>query len=134
MALQALKKIKYRSDIDLAMSEIQLNLQRCLPSQSRWIELPRLKNLATANDRATDVKCTPSRRFGFAIIHRPSSCCRRCASASSLSRRFQMKYAVTGLKLKARSPLQPLMNIELANGAEGYIPPPEQYYLGGYTT
>ena len=26
------------------------------------------------------------------------------------------------------------MNIELANGAEGYIPPPEQHTLGGYTT
>ncbi len=25
-------------------------------------------------------------------------------------------------------------NIELANGAEGYIPPPEQHALGGYTT
>src|SRR5690606_1445637 len=38
------------------------------------------------------------------------------------------------LKLKAQSPLQPLMNLELAGGAEGYIPPPEQHYLGGYTT
>src|SRR5439155_572186 len=35
---------------------------------------------------------------------------------------------------KAQSPLQPTMNIELANGAEGYIPPPEQHKLGGYTT
>ena len=26
------------------------------------------------------------------------------------------------------------MNIELANGDEGYIPPPEQHPLGGYTT
>ena len=26
------------------------------------------------------------------------------------------------------------MNIELANGSEGYIPPPEQHMLGGYTT
>ena len=26
------------------------------------------------------------------------------------------------------------MNIELANGSEGYIPPPEQHVLGGYTT
>jgi hypothetical protein len=43
-------------------------------------------------------------------------------------------FAVTGLKLKAQSPIQPLMNVELANGAEGYIPPPEQHYLGGYTT
>jgi hypothetical protein len=43
-------------------------------------------------------------------------------------------FAITGLKLKAQSPLTPLINIELANGAEGYIPPPEQHKLGGYTT
>ena len=43
-------------------------------------------------------------------------------------------FAITGLRLKRQSPLQPLMNIELANGAEGYIPPPEQHKLGGYTT
>jgi sugar phosphate isomerase/epimerase len=43
-------------------------------------------------------------------------------------------FAITGLKLKAQSPLQPTFNIELANGAEGYIPPPEQHKLGGYTT
>lgn len=43
-------------------------------------------------------------------------------------------FALTGLKLKAQSPLTPTFNIELANGAEGYIPPPEQHTLGGYTT
>ncbi len=43
-------------------------------------------------------------------------------------------YAITGLKLKAQSPLTPTFNIELANGAEGYIPTPEQHVLGGYTT
>ena len=43
-------------------------------------------------------------------------------------------YAITGLKLKLQSPLVPTFNIELANGAEGYIPPPEQHELGGYTT
>ncbi len=43
-------------------------------------------------------------------------------------------YALTGLKLKAQSPLRPTINIELANGAEGYIPTPEQHKLGGYTT
>ena len=43
-------------------------------------------------------------------------------------------YSITGLKLKAQSPLRPTMNIELANGGEGYIPPPEQHRLGGYTT
>jgi hypothetical protein len=43
-------------------------------------------------------------------------------------------YGLTGLKIKARSPLATTMNIELANGAEGYIPTPEQHALGGYTT
>ncbi|HZK80967.1 MAG TPA: PVC-type heme-binding CxxCH protein, partial [Humisphaera sp.] len=43
-------------------------------------------------------------------------------------------FSLTGLKLKSRSPLPATFNIELANGAEGYIPPPEQHKLGGYTT
>ncbi len=43
-------------------------------------------------------------------------------------------YALTGLKLKAQSPFPFSFNIELANGAEGYIPTPEQHVLGGYTT
>ena len=43
-------------------------------------------------------------------------------------------FALTGLKLKRYSPFAATFNIELANGAEGYIPPPEQHALGGYTT
>jgi hypothetical protein len=43
-------------------------------------------------------------------------------------------YAVTGLKIKAASPLKNTMVIELANGGDGYIPPPEQHRWGGYNT
>lgn len=43
-------------------------------------------------------------------------------------------YALSGLKIKARSPLARTMVIELANGGDGYIPPPEQHVLGGYNT
>ena len=43
-------------------------------------------------------------------------------------------YAITGLKIKAASPLPQTMVIELANGGDGYIPPPEQHLLGGYNT
>lgn len=43
-------------------------------------------------------------------------------------------FALSGLKVKERSPFASTFNIELANGAEGYIPPPEQHALGGYTT
>ncbi len=43
-------------------------------------------------------------------------------------------FAVSGLELKARSPLKPVFNISLANGWFGYIPPPEQHALGAYET
>ena len=43
-------------------------------------------------------------------------------------------FAISGLKLKGSSPFTATFNIELANGSEGYIPPPEQHKLGGYTT
>lgn len=43
-------------------------------------------------------------------------------------------FAITGLKIKACSPLERTFIIELANGYDGYIAPPEQHRLGGYTT
>jgi len=43
-------------------------------------------------------------------------------------------FAVSGLTIKRRSPLKPTFTIELANGSEGYIPPPDQHALGGYET
>ncbi|MBC8326402.1 MAG: hypothetical protein H8E27_12335 [Verrucomicrobia subdivision 3 bacterium] len=43
-------------------------------------------------------------------------------------------YALTGLKQKAVSPLKTTITFDLANGSEGYIPPPEQHALGGYNT
>ena len=43
-------------------------------------------------------------------------------------------FAVTGLTIKRRSPLNNTFTIELANGCEGYIPPPDQHALGGYET
>lgn len=43
-------------------------------------------------------------------------------------------YALTGLKLKLQSPAKHTMVLDLANGGDGYIPPPEQHVLGGYNT
>jgi hypothetical protein len=43
-------------------------------------------------------------------------------------------FGITGLKVKRDSPLQPTVNITLANGYEGFIPPPDQHHLGGYET
>jgi hypothetical protein len=43
-------------------------------------------------------------------------------------------FGSTGLTIKAKSPLRPTFTIELANGYDGYLPPPDQHKLGGYTT
>jgi hypothetical protein len=42
-------------------------------------------------------------------------------------------YASTGLHIKKHSPLKSTFVVELANGCEGYIPPPDLHPLGGYT-
>lgn len=43
-------------------------------------------------------------------------------------------YGSTGLAIKRASPFALTMVIELANGCNGYLPPPDQFELGGYTT
>lgn len=43
-------------------------------------------------------------------------------------------FGSTGLGIKRESPLKTTCVIELANGCEGYIPPPEMHALGGYET
>lgn len=41
-------------------------------------------------------------------------------------------FAETGLEIKDKSPFSQTFTIELANGAYGYLPTPEQHKLGGY--
>ena len=43
-------------------------------------------------------------------------------------------FAITGLKIREQSPVRPTFTISLANGWDGYLPPPEQLSMGGYTT
>jgi hypothetical protein len=131
----AWKTIKHRDSARLAMRETTLALNYRAPDAQRlaWARnkaaslqgrlpqsLPEIYALEAIHlhERArTELKLQAVRIGDFGIAAIPNEV-----------------FAVTGLKLKAQSPLQPLMNIELANGAEGYIPPPEQHQLGGYTT
>jgi len=43
-------------------------------------------------------------------------------------------YGGTGLKIKRDSPFPLTMVVGLANGYSGYLPPPDQFQYGGYTT
>ena len=135
VAFEGYQKIEYQRGISLAMAEATLTLGRRLPSEARlkwahekvaeignrlprgWTEVYAFEAIDLHNAPTVELKLQAIRIGTLGITALPHEV-----------------YGITGLKLKGRSPLQPTMNIELANGAEGYIPPPEQHKLGGYTT
>jgi hypothetical protein len=43
-------------------------------------------------------------------------------------------FSITGLTIKKQSPFPQTMVVGLANAYHGYLPPPDQFPLGGYTT
>lgn len=134
-ALEAWKGIAHRSGIDLSMAEARLPLRRRTPSPER---------LAWADpinaERGDDVPGSKEEVYAEQArwIHENPETELVLQAARigevGLTAIPNEVYGITGLKLKARSPLATTFNIGLANGAEGYIPPPEQHWLGGYTT
>ena len=131
----ALGKIEYHDSVPIAIVEKDITLSYRVPDEQRreWArpiaakiegELPKnipevyaQEALILHERKQTNVKLQAIRIGGLTIATLPNEV-----------------YALTGLKLRGRSPANSHFNIELANGAEGYIPPPEQHALGGYTT
>jgi hypothetical protein len=134
-AAGALKTIAYREDVTLDVRQTTLTLSRRLPDRKRleWAGGIRLANEFRAPKSQQEVyareqmylAATPARELILQAIR---------IGDLGIAAIPNEVYAITGLKLKAQSPLRHTLNIELANGAEGYIPPPEQHKLGGYTT
>lgn len=132
---EALDNVVYRSDVTLAMAEKKLVLGRRVPDPER---------LAWAKKLVAELK-------GAKPTKQPDIYAREAVMLAADPRR-ELKlqairigdlgiaaipnevFALTGLKIKAQSPLRTTFTIELANGSEGYIPPAEQHPLGGYTT
>jgi len=131
----AYQRIEWKTAVPLAMAESTLTLNYRVPDEARLEaarevqaklgnKLPQSQNeiyaleaLMLHERQKTELKLQALRVGDLGITALPNEV-----------------FCLTGLKLKARSPFPLTMNIELANGAEGYIPPPEQHALGGYTT
>jgi hypothetical protein len=135
IAIQALQRIEYRSEVDLEMAETRLRLERRLPSKSR-LEWAEAINKNRNERRPGNLPEVYAEQATWIRDNRSAELVLQAVRIGELGMAAipNEVYGITGLKLKSRSPVQPLMNLELANGAEGYIPPPEQHYLGGYTT
>ncbi len=134
-ALVGFRTIEYHDWVPLAMAEQAIKLRRRTPDEARlkWAKAriealggKQLKSLPDIyaheqidlhNEPEVEIKLQAIRIGDLGIAALPNEV-----------------YGITGLKLKAQSPLATTFNIELANGAQGYIPPPEQHQLGGYTT
>lgn len=135
LAVQACERVQYRSDVTISMTEERLPMVYRVPDQQllEWArrvteplggQLPKdqiqvyaREQLLLHEQQRTEVVVQALRIGEIGIATTP------CET-----------YAVTGLKIKAASPLPDTMVIELANGGDGYIPPPEQHPLGGYNT
>lgn len=127
--------IQYKADITLAMAEERLPMKYRVPNKQllEWAQriveamgdrLPENTTEVYAREQvllhekqSTEVVVQALRIGDMAIATTPTE-----------------TYALTGLKIKLQSPLQKTMVLDLANGGDGYIPPPEQHLLGGYNT
>ena len=133
---RAYQSIAYQDSVSLAMAETKIVLDRRVPDAARlaWArevvsrmagrELPNTLPEVYAREAIT-LHEDPRRELKLQAIR---------IGELGIAAIPNEVFAITGLKIKARSPLATTMNIELANGSEGYIPPPEQHALGGYTT
>lgn len=135
LTVAAYKAIKFQDQVPLAMREQTLRLATRQPDEKRlaWArdtvekmngrtpktipEVYAREQLWLKDNPTRQVKLQAFRVGDLGITATPNEV-----------------FAITSLKIKAQSPLQPTMNIELAGGEEGYIPPPELHVLGGYNT
>ncbi|MHC2070755.1 PVC-type heme-binding CxxCH protein [Bremerella sp. T1] len=132
---EALGSIKYQRDAPVAMAETRMRLDYRVPSEERlsWAK----KIVAEMGDRPPKTPAEVYAREQIILHDRQSTEIVLQAlriGDIAIATTPNETYALTGLKLKARSPFPQTMVIELANGGDGYIPPPEQHVLGGYNT
>jgi len=145
IAHQAYQAITYHDEVPLAMAETTLELRRRAPDEARlaWARaiVARMKDREGGKNKNTDLvpRSQPEVYAKEALFLHEEP--RRSLKLQAIrigdlgiTAIPNEVFAITGLKIKAQSPFDTTMNIELANGSEGYIPPPEQHALGGYTT
>ncbi|MFV2067585.1 MAG: LamG-like jellyroll fold domain-containing protein [Pirellulales bacterium] len=132
-AKRAYDKIDYRDTVKLGVVQRCIRLSRRVPDEARWAwaqgVLETMESPIPANQQqvyareAKYLKEEPTRELTLQVIR---------VGELGIAALPNETYSITGLKLKLRSPMANMFTIELANGCEGYIPPPEALSLGGY--
>jgi hypothetical protein len=133
--ISSLDGLDYSAEPSIALAEKRTTMERRLPDEKRlnWAraKLAEMNGLRPKNrpevyaEQARFIEENPAEEIVLQVL--------RIGDLGIVGMPNEV-YALTGLKIKALSPLGLTFNVELANGAAGYIPPPEQHALGGYTT
>lgn len=133
---EAYKKIEYQNYVQLAMAErkLELMMRPISPEDLSWAKQtvekfkdrkPQSLPEVYAREQVLLDQAPPARQLKLQVL--------RVGGLGITAIPCEV-FGITGLRIKAQSPLQPTFNIELANGYYGYLPPPQQHRLGGYTT
>jgi len=134
-AEKAYRSVRYEAKPVLKMLEVEEAFERRVPDAAR-LEWAR-KMMADMAGRAPknqpevyareqlDVEREPVRKLKLQVMQ---------VGELALAAWPNEVFSISGLKLRERTGFRWLMNVTLANGAEGYIPPTELHPFGGYTT
>ena len=135
IAIAAYQRIVYQKDVDLSMAQAKMTLSRRLPSAAR-LEWAKELNTTRGDRRPKNRPEVYAEQAAWINAHPSEEILLQAIRIGELGITAipNEVFGVTGLSIKAQSPLRTTFNMELANGAAGYIPPPEQHELGGYTT
>jgi hypothetical protein len=135
IAMKAHAGIEYRADVDVAMAEKRMTLKHRTPDKQRveWAQ----RIVAEMGERAAKTPTEVYAREQLILHERKQTEIVVQAlriGDIGIATTPNETYAITGLKIKAASPLRHTMTMDLANGGDGYIPPPEMHAWGGYNT
>jgi hypothetical protein len=136
LAREAIADITYESPSSLAMAETRIPLKYRVPDRQRLEWGERITRELGDKLPATQPEVYAAEQVILAELKETEVVVQglRLGDHISIATTPCETYALTGLKIKAASPTEHTMVIELANGGDGYIPPPEQHLLGGYNT
>ncbi|WP_419192762.1 neutral/alkaline non-lysosomal ceramidase N-terminal domain-containing protein [Kolteria novifilia] len=133
---RAYRGAKFHQWVSLGMAERELTLKRraITPEQIAAFK----KTLDVTDKRKLPYLAKEYARQALALAEQPETSdiklqALRIGDLGIVAIPFEV-FVEIGLEIKERSPLQPTFTIELANGADGYLPTPEQHELGGYET
>ncbi len=128
-------RVTYTSSAEIAMAQSELTLGRRKPSAEL---LARSRMLLADAPSAANVRQQIYAQRAVSLHNGPDEVsvllqAIRIGDLGIAALPFET-FVETGIAIKSQSPTRPSFVIELANGAEGYLPTPEHHELGGYET